>query len=198
MERVEVRVLSIVPGPHGQTLVLGNEEEGRYLPVVIGVPEALAIHYRLAGQEFGRPLSHDLLAALFEALGARLESVTITELREGTFHAALHAVQDGGAIDLDSRSSDAVALALRLGATIFVAEPIMRTESRRFDEPVEGPAFERFADWSEDDDEIEDDGEDPGGGLGLVERNAGPDEWDRFREIMRDAGLDEEPPAGRA
>ncbi len=196
MDRIEVRVLSIVPGPQGQSLILGEEDGQRYLPVVIGIPEALAIYYELQQRAFDRPMTHDLLAHVVDALDARLTSVTITELREGTFHAELNITQEGRERSIDSRSSDAIALALRARVPIYVDSDVME-EAGRWIEAEAGAGAPTIEEWA-----AEDLGEEEGPfgvatEAGWDAGDAPPEDgWDRFREIMRDAGLDEDTPPG--
>jgi uncharacterized protein len=186
MDRVEVRVLNVVPGPQGQTLILGEEDGERYLPIVIGIPEALAIHYELTERHFDRPMTHDLLARVIEAAGATVRSVTIGELREGTFYATLNITQEGQERSIDSRSSDAIAIALRARAPIYVAEAVMRDAGRSFEEDGEEPARALLEDWEAEDDADGDELADGGTSAATGEL------LDRFREIIRDAGLDDD------
>jgi len=100
--------------------------EGRVFPIVIGRPEARAIDRRVRNLASPRPMSHDLLAAVVDALGARLERVAITDLKDGTFFATLRLARDGETVEVASRPSDAIALAVRANAPIFVSEEVLR------------------------------------------------------------------------
>ena len=109
--------------PSNQPIVLLREIEGeRYLPIWIGAVEATAIAFAQQGVVPARPLTHDLLRDVLEALGRRLEDVRITELTEGVFYAVL--TFDGG-VEVSARPSDAIALALRTGTTIHCAEAVL-------------------------------------------------------------------------
>lgn len=101
----------------------------RLFPIVIGRFEARAIDRRIRNQAFPRPMTHDLLAAVIEAAGTTLERVEITELKEGTFFAALHLKRDTETVKVDARPSDAIAVAVRTGAPLFVAEDVIREAS---------------------------------------------------------------------
>lgn len=116
-------------------------EQGRLLPILIGAPEAAAIHTAVEGIEPPRPLTHDLAVLIFQTLGARLDRVVITEMREHTFYAELHLHTAAGESVVGCRPSDAVALAVRCGADIFASEELLDAEG------VEAPV-----DDDEDDD----------------------------------------------
>jgi len=169
---VEVTVLSIVPSPHGNSLILSDEEGGRVLPVVINVAEALAIYFHLTDQKVDRPMSHDLLAAVVERLGGRVTSITVTDLVDGTFHAAVNIVQEGQEKSIDARSSDAIALGVRVGVPLYVARHVM-DEAGQSMTTGSSDSDDDEALWTPD--PFNDDDQDV----------------DRFRDIMRDAGLDE-------
>ncbi len=112
--------------PSNTPVVLLREEDGeRLLPIFIGVAEATAIGLVLAGQEPPRPMTHDLMAMLLERLSAELGEVRITELRDRTFYAELHMGGPGGDEVVSCRPSDAIALAIRVGAPIFAAEEVL-------------------------------------------------------------------------
>ena len=100
--------------------------EARSFPIVIGLPEAQAIERRLAGVEPRRPQTHDLLASVIATLGAKLESVSITGLSEGTFFARLDLTDASGAeVKVDARPSDAIALGVATRAPIWVDESVI-------------------------------------------------------------------------
>ena len=109
-----------------QVIVLQEREGSRMLPVVIGIAEVNAIKLKLSGIEPPRPLTHDLLLDSIQHLGARLKEIQIDKLENNTFHAKLVLVRNGsGEVKVDARPSDSVALALRAGAPIFVAEDVL-------------------------------------------------------------------------
>lgn len=100
-------------------------EAARVLPILIGGPEASAIHSAMEGITPPRPLTHDLLASVLQALGAALERVVITEVREHTFFAELHLRTASGESVLSCRPSDAIALAVRTNTPIFAEEALL-------------------------------------------------------------------------
>lgn len=109
-----------------QVIVFKEKEGTRYLPVVIGIAEVNAIKMKLSGIKPPRPLTHDLLLEIVDQLGAKLEKVVIDKLQHNTFYATLHLARNGdGAVTIDARPSDSVALALRAEAPIFAAEEVM-------------------------------------------------------------------------
>ncbi len=114
--------------PANQPIVLLKEADGsRYLPIWIGAVEATAIAFALQGVETERPLTHDLMVDVLASLGQRLDSVRITELREGTYYAELVLVDaDGVEVGVSSRPSDALAIAARLpGTRVFGASAVL-------------------------------------------------------------------------
>ncbi len=100
-------------------------DERRLLPICIGLPEASAIYTKIEGKEVQRPMTHDLLAQTIEALGGNVSAVVVHSLEKVVFHGRIDVETDGGVVELDSRPSDAIALALRVEAPIFVAEAVM-------------------------------------------------------------------------
>ena len=109
--------------PSNQPIVLLKESSGdRYLPIWIGAVEATAIAFAQQGVVPARPLTHDLFKDVLEALGAQLTSVTITDLREGIYYADLGFANG---VTVSARPSDAIALAIRTGTTIFAEESVL-------------------------------------------------------------------------
>ncbi len=109
-------------------LLQETDGAGRTLPIFIGNPEATAIAYALQGVDMPRPLTHDLLKDVLTTLAVRLEQVVITELRSSTYYAELHLRRGEERTIVSSRPSDAVAVAVRTEAPIFVADELMEAE----------------------------------------------------------------------
>jgi hypothetical protein len=107
-----------------QIIVLRERDGERSFPIVIGMPEILALDRRLKGIELPRPMTHDLLANVIEELGGTLAKVVINDLRDHTFFAELHVEVDGEVIEIDSRPSDAIALSAGLDVPLFVDEQV--------------------------------------------------------------------------
>ncbi|MGA8849398.1 MAG: bifunctional nuclease family protein [Dehalococcoidia bacterium] len=105
----------------------GTKEKGanRYLPIWIGSAEADAIAIKLQNVELSRPLTHDLLQSVISTLGASVDYIVVSELKQDTFYARLALSIDGVRVDIDSRPSDALALAVRVGAPIYAEEAVL-------------------------------------------------------------------------
>src|SRR5437868_7538827 len=117
-----------------QPIVLLKTADGnKFLPIWIGHPEAAAILMRLQSQAPPRPMTHDLLSELLEQLEAQVVRITVTELRENTFYAQITVQQDGREIEVDSRPSDAIALAIRAEAPIFAADRVIEESAIEFE-----------------------------------------------------------------
>jgi len=111
-------------------VVLQEEGGTRVLPIWIGPAEASAIAMELAGIKFARPLTHDLVKQVILGLGGELRKVLITAVRDSTYFAELHIHRDGHDVfQVDARPSDSIAVALRLGAPIFVTETLLELVS---------------------------------------------------------------------
>ncbi|MGL6278527.1 MAG: bifunctional nuclease family protein [Gaiella sp.] len=122
-----------------QPIVLLKTADGdTFVPVWVGHSEAAAILMKLQDTDPPRPLTHDLACSLVESLDAEITRVTVTALRENTFHASVTLVRDGREVEVDSRTSDAIALALRVGAPIFAADEVVDESGVEFEdgEPV--------------------------------------------------------------
>jgi uncharacterized protein len=117
-----------------QPIVLLKTADGnRYLPIWIGQPEAAAILMRLQGASTPRPMTHDLVTELLEQLDAQVVRITVTELRDNTFYASITVQQNGSEIEIDSRPSDAIALAVRADAPIFAADRVIEESAIEFE-----------------------------------------------------------------
>ena len=124
--------------PSNQPLVLLKERQGaRYLPIWIGATEATAIATALEGVTTPRPLTHDLMRSVIDALGALAVRVVITEMRDSVFYADLALENDGTEVQVSSRPSDAIALAVRTGTPIFALPGVLESAGIEFDEEVD-------------------------------------------------------------
>jgi hypothetical protein len=106
-------------------VVVLRSEDGRVLPIYIGISEAMAIHSALKGQTPPRPMTHDLLVEVFSRLSARVERIIIDDLVENTFYARLIIKQNEHELEIDARPSDSIAVAVRLACPIFVEDKIL-------------------------------------------------------------------------
>jgi bifunctional DNase/RNase len=129
MVRVLLRAVRVDLQSNTPVLLLQETEgEGRTLPIFIGSPEATAIAYALQGVDMPRPLTHDLMKDMLDALDIGVERVVITELRGSTYYAELHLLRQGSRTVVSSRPSDAVAIAVRAETPLFVSDELMETE----------------------------------------------------------------------
>ncbi len=117
-----------------QPIVLLKTQEGnKFLPIWIGHPEAAAILMRLQGATTPRPMTHDLFTDMLSQLDAQVVRIAVTELRENTFYALITVSVDGSEIEIDSRPSDAIALAVRAGAPIYAADAVIDESAIEFE-----------------------------------------------------------------
>jgi bifunctional DNase/RNase len=136
-----------------QPIVLLKTAEGnKFLPIWIGHPEAAAILMKLQGAATPRPMTHDLVTEMLSQLEAQVIRIAVTELRENTFYALITVAVDGSEIEIDSRPSDAIALAVRAGAPIFAADSVIEESAIEFEhEDVnEEDVVEEFKKFLED------------------------------------------------
>ncbi len=126
MIRMELSRIVISETSDEQVIVLKESEGDRAFPIMIDLFVAVAIDRKVKGAKTLRPLTHDLLENVIRALDGKLEKVVIHDLRKGTFFARLHITrEDGRTAEVDSRPSDAIALATQAGAPIFVDEKVL-------------------------------------------------------------------------
>ena len=150
-----------------QPIVLLKTADGnKFLPIWIGHPEAAAILMKLQNASTPRPLTHDLVTEILGELDARVVRIAVTELRENTFYAQIVVAQNGTEIEIDSRPSDAIALAIRADAPIFAADDVIEESAIEFegdeisDQEIESKVseFKQFLDSvSADEFAVEDD-----------------------------------------
>ena len=133
MLEATVECVMVNPDSQQRVLVLKANEAGRYLPILVGPVEGDAIAVKLQGKELPRPMTHDLMDAMIGDLGAKVAEVVISELKEDTFMARIVLRRNGATFERDCRPSDAVALAVRDGATIKVEEEVLDRAGIDFD-----------------------------------------------------------------
>jgi bifunctional DNase/RNase len=118
-------------------VLLKTVDDERFLPIWIGHPEAAAILMKLQGASPPRPMTHDLVTDIISELQGEVVRVTVTELRENTYYARITIVQEGREVEIDSRPSDAIALAVRCEAQIFAADEVVDESGIEFQADVE-------------------------------------------------------------
>jgi bifunctional DNase/RNase len=126
MIEMELHRILIVERGEEQVIELKEVEGNRRFPIVIGITEALAIDRRVKGMTPPRPMTHELMESLLRAAEVGLAKVVISDLREGTFYARLVLRIGEREVDVDSRPSDAIAIAVRMKAPIFVEERVLQ------------------------------------------------------------------------
>lgn len=132
-----------------RVVILKEREANRYLPIWIGPAEADAIAVRLQNVELTRPLTHDLLQSVIATLGASVNFVVVSELQNDTFYAKLSLSVDGMQVEVDSRPSDALALAVRVGVPIYAEESVLDKAGIVLDEETGKPVSEGKVDEQE-------------------------------------------------
>lgn len=153
MRKIQVDIvgLSATPtGPSSYALILKEVGGDRRLPIIIGSFEAQAIAIELENVKPPRPLTHDLIKNILDGLGVSMIEVVVTDLRDGTFYAKIYLELNGLTYEIDSRPSDAIAVALRCGAPIYVNEEVMEeagfapeeeTSAEEIEEEEENPSL---------------------------------------------------------
>ena len=118
-------------------VLLKTVDSNKFLPIWIGHPEAAAILMKLQGASTPRPMTHDLMVDVLGELETKVQQVSVTELRDNTFFASITLNAGGKEVEIDSRPSDALALAVRSGAPIFAAEDVIADSAIEFENEVE-------------------------------------------------------------
>jgi bifunctional DNase/RNase len=149
---MKVRGLALDPLSNMPIIILKDEEDKRSLPIWVGIFEANAIALELEKIATPRPMTHDLIKNILETIEARVLKVVVTDLKENTFFAALHLQIGETEYTVDSRPSDAIALALRVAAPIYVEEDVVRKAktlevATKDAEPVKTDDPERIKEW---------------------------------------------------
>jgi len=150
---MKVRGLALDPMSNMPIIILRDEDDKRSLPIWVGIFEANAIALELEKIATPRPMTHDLIKNILEAIDARVLKVVVTDLKDNTFFAVLHLQVGETEYTVDSRPSDAIALALRVAAPIFVDEEVVRKaksiEVTKEGEAVKADDPERLREWLE-------------------------------------------------
>jgi uncharacterized protein len=158
MIKMEIKGLLMDPVSNMPVVILRDTENGLFLPIWVGIFEANAIALEMEKVATPRPMTHDLLKNVLAELDTRVERVVINDLRENTFFARIHLTRKDGPLSVDSRPSDAIALALRSHAEIFVEEEVLEKSRSLRAEGDQDP--DRLRKWFEE---------------------AGPDELGKYR-----------------
>jgi len=145
---MKIKGLVVDPISKMPIVVLEDTQKQRILPIWIGVFEANAIALKIENISTPRPMTHDLLKSFLKKLDISIEKIVVNDVRDNTFYAMIHCRYDNKSLLIDSRPSDAIALALRTGSPIFVEEEVVRkAHSLKFDENLEDS--EKLQKWLE-------------------------------------------------
>ena len=147
--RMEIKGLMLDPTSNIPIVVLREQGGQVFLPIWIGVFEANAIALKIEGIEPPRPLTHDLLRSVFTQFGVEVQRIVISDLRENTFFALIQARQDGKDYAIDARPSDAIALAIRSDAPIFVKRDVL-DRAKAVDLATQAADDEKLKEWLEE------------------------------------------------
>ena len=145
---MKVKNLAFDLAKSGAMVFLEEMNGKRVLPIWIGIFEANAIALELRKITTARPMTHDLMLNIIKGLGAEATKIVVTELKENTFYAIIHINTKKGAIEIDSRPSDAIALALRVGTPIYVVEAVIN-KAGHAEETAAEEKKDEFGDWLE-------------------------------------------------
>ena len=145
---MNIKGLMIDPITNMPIIILRDQEGQRILPIWVGVFEANAIALQIENVQTPRPMTHDLLKNIIDDLSAQVERIVVTELKENTFYALIHLQVNGEPLAVDARPSDAIALALRARAPIYVEDRVIDNAKTIDFAPDKGDA-ERLQKWLE-------------------------------------------------
>jgi len=126
---MKVRGLMFDPYNNAYIVILRVEDNADMLPIWVGKSEASAISFALEGVAAPRPMTHDLMKAVLDTVDAKVISVVITDLNDNTYFAKIHLQYEDSEYSIDSRPSDAIALALRTNAPVFASESVLRKQT---------------------------------------------------------------------
>lgn len=147
-----IKGLMLDPVSNSPIVVLKDGQEKIFLPIWVGIFEANAIALQLENVATPRPMTHDLMRNLMKAIEARVEKVVISDLRESTFYAVIHISVAGKTIDVDARPSDAIAIALRTEAPIFVEQNVLDQAQTIAPDEAEGEQLKKWLEQASPDD----------------------------------------------
>ena len=152
MQEMHIYGVSFDLGSKQPIVLLKTADGNRFLPIWIGHPEAAAILMKLQGASTPRPMTHDLVTDMLEQLDAQVIRITVTELKENTFYASITVQQNGSEVEIDSRPSDAIALAVRADAPIYAADDVIEESAIEFegDEVNEDEIVDEFKKFLDD------------------------------------------------
>jgi len=141
--RMKVKVVGIDQHSMMPVVVIADDEERGFIPIVIGPAEANAITLQLEGIKPPRPITHDLLKSMLDSFNAKVDRVVISDLKDETYYARIFVRTKDGEVDIDARPSDAIALALRVQAPIYISEEVA-AKAMITNKPIDDKEVEEF------------------------------------------------------
>ncbi len=149
---IEMKIFGLALDEKSQVplLILKDKEEKQVLPIWIGAMEAMSISITLNKVDISRPLTHDLMLHTIDTLGATIERIVVVDLREGTYYAEIYMQQDDQTFLIDSRPSDAIALAVRTKAPIYAEQELLDQVAKQFAQDTEAVLKDKESEqWTE-------------------------------------------------
>jgi bifunctional DNase/RNase len=146
MIRMTVRGIALDPITNMPIIILKDTEEKKALPIWVGIFEANAIALELEKTSTPRPMTHDLIKNILDGLGIGVRQIVVNDLKDNTFFAVIELNANGNVVNIDSRPSDAIALALRMNAPIFVAEKVV-AQAKSTDVSEEKEENDKWKEW---------------------------------------------------
>ena len=146
--RMTVRGIALDPITNMPIIILKDMEEKRALPIWVGIFEANAIALELEKIATPRPMTHDLIKNILDGLGATVQQIVVNDLKDNPFFAVIEVSYNGNTVNIDARPSDAIALALRVNAPIFVTEKVV-SKAKSMDIAEEKEETDRWKEWLE-------------------------------------------------
>jgi uncharacterized protein len=145
---MSIKGLMVDPITNTPIVILRDRDGQRVLPIWVGIFEANAIALQIENVTTPRPMTHDLLRNVIHDLNATVQKIVVCDLQENTFYALIYLAMNGDTLTIDARPSDAIALALRTRAPIFVEESVI-DNAKPFDVAADKPDAERLHKWLE-------------------------------------------------
>ncbi len=146
--KMTVRGIALDPITNMPIIILKDVDEHKALPIWVGIFEANAIALELEKVSTPRPMTHDLLKSILDGLGVTVRQVIVNDLKDNTFFAVIELNRDGTVINIDARPSDAIALALRVNAPIFVTEKVV-SQAKNVEISEEKEETDKWREWLE-------------------------------------------------
>jgi bifunctional DNase/RNase len=146
--RMTVRGIALDPITNMPIIILKDTEEKKALPIWVGIFEANAIALELEKVSTPRPMTHDLIKNILDGLGISVRQIVVNDLKDNTFFAVIELNDNGNVVNIDSRPSDAIALALRVNAPIFVTEKVV-SQAKSTEVPEDKEDNEQWKEWLE-------------------------------------------------